>query len=174
MASPALQLTVERLVEEHYQLLYRFAYRLSGSAAEAEDLTQETFCQAQGKLHQLRDAGKARSWLCAILRNVFLHRRRHERRESPLPLDALGDVPEKLSDEPFEIDSEQLQEALNEMPETYRTPVILYFFEEFSYRDIAEQLGAPIGTVMSRLARGKAFLRERLGASPALGRKEEA
>jgi RNA polymerase sigma-70 factor (ECF subfamily) len=60
------------------------------------------------------------------------------------------------------VDPEQLQHALNELPELFRTPVILYYFEDFSYRDIAEQMDLPLGTVMSRLARAKAYLRERL------------
>jgi RNA polymerase sigma-70 factor (ECF subfamily) len=59
-----------------------------------------------------------------------------------------------------------LQLALNELPEVFRTPVILYYFEDFSYRDIAEQMDLPLGTVMSRLARAKAYLRERLLRPP--------
>ena len=60
------------------------------------------------------------------------------------------------------VDSVQLQEALNALPEAFRTPIILFYFEDFSYRDIAEQLNVPLGTVMSRLARAKTFLRQRL------------
>jgi RNA polymerase sigma-70 factor (ECF subfamily) len=61
-----------------------------------------------------------------------------------------------------EIDPERLQQALNDLPEAFRTPIILYYFEDFSYRDIAEQMDLPLGTVMSRLARAKAWLRTRL------------
>ena len=57
---------------------------------------------------------------------------------------------------------EEMQQALNELPELFRTPIVLYYFEEFSYKDIAEQMSVPLGTVMSRLARAKSFLRERL------------
>jgi RNA polymerase sigma-70 factor, ECF subfamily len=60
------------------------------------------------------------------------------------------------------IDSAQLQRVLSELPEAFRTPIILYYFEDFSYRDIAEQMSVPLGTVMSRLARAKTFLRQRL------------
>ena len=74
MDLPARQRTVERLVDEHYQALYRYAYRLSGSPGDAEDLTQETFCRAQRNLDQLRDAGRAKPWLFSILRNAYLHR----------------------------------------------------------------------------------------------------
>jgi RNA polymerase sigma-70 factor (ECF subfamily) len=77
-------------------------------------------------------------------------------------LDGIGDVPEPLPEPLPEIDPEKLQQALNELPELFRTPIILYYFEDFSYRDIAEQMELPIGTVMSRLARAKAFLRSRL------------
>ena len=75
----------------------------------------------------------------------------------------MGDLadppPEPLPD----IDPERLQQALNELPETFRTPIILYYFEDFGYREIAEQMDLPMGTVMSRLARAKAHLRVRLG-----------
>src|SRR5206468_688737 len=77
-------------------------------------------------------------------------------------LDGVGDVAEPLPEALPDIDPEQLQKALNDMPETFRTPIILYYFEDFSYRDIAEQMDLPIGTVMSRLARAKAYLRGRL------------
>jgi RNA polymerase sigma-70 factor (ECF subfamily) len=60
------------------------------------------------------------------------------------------------------VDPAHLQKALSELPEAFRTPIILYYFEDFSYREIAEQMGVPLGTVMSRLARAKAFLRQRL------------
>jgi RNA polymerase sigma-70 factor (ECF subfamily) len=153
---------IESLVEAHYEALYRYAYRLSGISQTAEDLTQETFCQAQGKLHQLRDQAKAKSWLFSILRNAFLHRLRASKQEKEISLDGLGEIPERGPDPALPIDSGLLQQALNELPEAFRTPIILYYFEEFSYRDIAEQMNVPLGTVMSRLARAKTFLRQRL------------
>ena len=67
------------------------------------------------------------------------------------------------------MDPEQLQQALNELSEVYRTPLILYYFDEFSYREIAEQMDLPIGTVMSKLARAKAWLRARLLPTAAAG-----
>ena len=68
-------------------------------------------------------------------------------------------MPETLPEALPEVDPEQLQQALNELAEVYRTPILLYYFEEFSYRDIAEQMDLPMGTVMSRLARGRERLR---------------
>ena len=153
---------IAALVEAHYAALYRYAYRLSGSSQEAEDLTQETFCLAQNKLHQLREQDRAKSWLFSILRNAYLHRLRLSKQEKHVSLDGIGDIPDRLPEPLPAVDSAQLQKALNELPEAFRTPLILYYFEEFSYRDIAEQMNMPLGTVMSRLARAKADLRQRL------------
>jgi RNA polymerase sigma-70 factor (ECF subfamily) len=153
---------VQQLVDEHYVPLYRYAFRLSGSSTDAEDLTQEAFCQAQVKLGQLRDPSRAKAWLFSILRNAYLHRIRADKQEHLVPLEGVGDLAERLPRSLPEIDPERLQQALNELPEVFRTPIILYYFEEFSYRDIAEQMDLPVGTVMSRLARAKAHLRTRL------------
>ncbi len=152
------------LVDEHYALLYRYAYRLTGSVADAEDLTQQAFLTAQTKLHQLREPDHAKSWLCAIVRNTHLRNLRDNGRASVL---ALEQVVELAEDSPIEatFDSEMIQSVLNEMPEEFRSPLILFYFEEFSYKEIAEQMEVPLGTVMSRLARGKAYLRRRLAPS---------
>src|SRR4051812_26993048 len=161
MGMPGNRRTVERLVEEHYIALYRYAYRLSGCEADAEDLTQETFCKAQMNLSQLRETDRAKNWLFTILRNAYLHRVRTDKQHT-IPLDLIGELPDTLPEPLPEVDPDQLQQALGELAEVYRTPILLYYFEEFSYRDIAEQMDLPIGTVMSRLARAKAWLRSRL------------
>jgi len=153
---------VQELVSLYYESLYRYAYRLSGSAADADDLTQESFCKAQTQFKTLRDPERAKSWLFSICRNLYLHRLRSERQRPTVPLDAVSELPEDLPDELPAVDSQKLQAALDELPELFRTPLILFYFEEFSYRDIAEQMDLPIGTVMSRLARAKAGLRQRL------------
>jgi RNA polymerase sigma-70 factor, ECF subfamily len=153
---------IEALVEAHYAALYRYAYRLSGSAPEAEDLTQETFCLAQNKLDQLREEAKAKSWLFTILRNAYLHRLRQAKQEKQVPLDGVAEIPERATEPAAAIDSVQLQKVLGELPEAFRTPLVLYYFADFSYKDIAEQMNVPLGTVMSRLARAKMFLRQRL------------
>lgn len=162
MSLPARQRTVKRLVDEHYASLYRYAYRLSGSGPDAEDLTQEAFCKAQQNLSQLRDWGRAKAWLFSILRNAYLHRVRAEKQQPCVSLDGIGELPEAVPEPLPEIDPHRLQRALNELPEVFRTPILLYYFEDFSYRDIAEQMDLPMGTVMSRLARAKAYLRGRL------------
>ena len=154
------------LIGSHYESLYRYAYRLSGNEGDAADLTQETFGKAITRLRQLRDPSRAKSWLFQILRNVYLHKVRDDRRRRVVPLDSIGDLVDDPPEAVPEFDSATLQQALNELDETFRTPLILFYFEEFSYRDIADQLDLPIGTVMSRLARAKGYLREKLSGSP--------
>jgi RNA polymerase sigma-70 factor (ECF subfamily) len=150
------------LIDAHYEALYRYAYRLSGTAADAEDLTQEAFGKALARLPQLREPDRARAWLFRILRNLYLHKVRDQKRHKVVPLDAVGELPGRAEPDVPDIDPAKLQQALNELDEAFRTPIILFYFEEFSYRDIAEQMDLPIGTVMSRLARGKAYLKSRL------------
>jgi RNA polymerase sigma-70 factor (ECF subfamily) len=165
MELPAGKCSIEELVELYYQALYSYAFRLSGAAADAEDLTQESFCKAQLFQEQLRDPAKAKAWLFRILRNLYLHRLRSERSRGDR-IDVDPDVLPDDSSRPLDhVDVESLQRVLGELPEVFRTPLILYYFEDFSYRDIADQMELPIGTVMSRLARAKAHLRVRLGQS---------
>ncbi len=175
MGWPGKTHKLEELVETHYSSLYRYAYRLSGSAQDAEDLTQDAFCQAQAKWSQLRDPERARAWLFTILRNAYLHRVRSGKKAITLSLESVGDIPDRLPEPLPDIDPGTLQRALNELPEPYRTPIILFYFEDFSYRDIADQMDVPMGTIMSRLARAKAFLKTRLlqPAVTAAGRGEE-
>ncbi|QDU21512.1 RNA polymerase sigma factor [Urbifossiella limnaea] len=160
---------LHQLIDEHYQGLYRYAYRLAGAAADAEDLTQEAFRKAIDRLPQLRDPDRAKAWLYRILRNAYLHRVRDAKRHRTVPLDAVGDFAERAPAEPPDIEPARLQEALDDLDEAFRTPLILFHFEEFSYADIAEQMGIPIGTVMSRIARGRAYLRTRLAPTAANG-----
>ncbi len=163
MVWPANPRRVRKLVDEFYEPLYRYAYRLSGRADRAEDLTQETFCRAQMQWRQLRDAERPKPWLFAILRNCFLRGLRDERTARQVSLDAAAELPDVGEDQlAFDVDPAALQAVLDSLPEAFRTPLILFYFEEFSYRDIADQMDVPIGTVMSRLARAKVCLRERL------------
>ena len=153
---------VAELVDQHYRAVFGYAYRLSGSVIESEDLTQQTFMLAQANLAQLREPLAARGWLYTIARNEFLRRR-------PLSTSiALEDAPELASPEAEpewldgELTSERLQAALNELSVEFRVPVVLFYFENLSYRDIAEQLDLPLGTIMSRLSRAKSQLRRHL------------
>src|SRR3569832_720209 len=101
-----------QLIDAHYEALYRYAYRLSGSAADAEDLTQETFGKALARLPQLRAPDRAKAWLFRILRNAYLHKARDQSRHRVVPLDAVGDLPERAPAELPDIDPAKLQQAL--------------------------------------------------------------
>ena len=161
MQSPETRLSISDLVEQHYELLHRFAYRLSGSSADAEDLVQQAFLTAQTKLEQLRNPEKARSWLFTIVHNAF---RKQLRRHNPRTFSTLTTEPEPEVDSEVDTiaNADALQTALNQLSEEYRTPLILFYFEDFSYKQIAEMLEIPVGTVMSRLSRGKTHLRQRM------------
>ena len=172
---------VTRLVLEHHVDVYRYAYRLAGSVADAEDLTQQTFLLAQAHRAQLRDPALAQRWLFSILRHEFF---RGQRKQRPTPAGMLADVCDAAvgADGRHDgaIDQEALQRALNELPDEFKIVLLLFYFEERSYREIAEELELPLGTVMSRLSRAKRHLRgklselesaERVAASDKAGEK---
>jgi RNA polymerase sigma-70 factor, ECF subfamily len=162
----------QQLVDQQYAPLYRFALTLAKSEADAADLTQQTFFLWASKGHQLRDRSKAKSWLFTTLYREFLNRRRHEGR---FPKVELGDArEEEMSILPNvnKFDSATVLRALCEVEEPFRAPLMLFYLGQFSYQEIADVLSVPIGTVMSRLSRGKALLRQRLLAKQeALGNK---
>jgi RNA polymerase sigma-70 factor, ECF subfamily len=174
MADDRARTDVERLVAEHHQAVYAYAFRLCGSAPDAEDLTQQTFLSAQQKLGQLRNLERTRGWLFAILRNRFL---KTCQRQQPVPASVVGlnlDGLPAEADADDGIDRQQLQEALKELPADFRVILVMFYFEDRSYREIAEELSLPIGTVMSRLARGKQHLRRKLlPQEPVLHRKPQ-
>ena len=107
MSAPLLG--VRELIDSHYEALYRYAYRLAGNSADAEDLTQDTFGKAITRLGQLREPDRAKPWLFRILRNLYLHRVRDDRRKKLIPLDSLGDLPDTAPEPEPEIDSATLQ-----------------------------------------------------------------
>lgn len=160
MSADQAQNAVTAMVEEHYEFLYRFAWRLSGCAQDAEDLTQQTFLAAQRNIDQLRDSERCRAWLTAILRNAY---RKSYRRQAAGKAVSLEETAEPACDVVREhpLNDQELQMALGELPEEYRSAVILFYLEDLSYKEIAATLEIPIGTVMSRLSRGKEFLRHR-------------
>jgi RNA polymerase sigma-70 factor (ECF subfamily) len=162
MAGNWAEVGISQLVDEHYQAVYRYAYRLTGNLADAEDLTQKVFLAAHRNLSQLRKIDKVQSWLFTILRNLFLreNRRRRPRLATDLALN-LSQLPLAIP-AIEEVDSSGLQEVLNQLPEIARLVLVMFYFEECSYREIAEKLELPLGTVMSRLARAKAVLRSKL------------
>lgn len=157
-----IDLDLPRLVSEYSGLLYRYAFRLSGNQVDAEDLTQQTFLIAHQKLHQIRDAAAASGWLLAVMRHAYLRGERRNRVEkissSSFNVESLADG---AAPEP-DLDREELQNAINSLPDPYKLVVLSYYFEQLSYREIAERFDLPVGTVMSRLSRAKDQLRSRL------------
>jgi RNA polymerase sigma-70 factor (ECF subfamily) len=160
-----IDLKLVDLVGEHHAVLYRYAFRLTGSTHDAEDLTQQTFLSAQLKLDQLREAKHARGWLFTILRNRYL---KNQQQRVPLPASGLElDLHALAGRQPagVDIDREQLQRALDELSPEFKIVLMMFYFEGLAYREIAAQLELRPGTVMSRLARAKRHLRVRLAAA---------
>src|SRR5256885_16036803 len=152
----------QQLVARQYAPLFRFALSLAKSEADAADLTQQTFFLWASKGDQLRDRSKARSWLFTALYREFLNRRRHEVRFPKVELDDVREQEMSILPNVNAFDSATMLQALVEVDEPFRAPLTLFYLEQFSYQEIADLLEVPIGTVMSRLSRGKAQLRRRL------------
>jgi RNA polymerase sigma-70 factor (ECF subfamily) len=160
-------LTIEALIAAHSAALYRYAYRLSGKTADAEDLVQQTFMTACRKLDQVRDPEHVSAWLYAVLRSCFLKSCRKQQPVPAGPLEMNLDHLPAQAASAVELDGDQLQLALDQLPLEYKMVVMLFYFEHCSYKEIAERLEVPIGTVMSRLARAKLRLRSLLGEESA-------
>lgn len=160
----------------HLDAVYRFALRLSGSPDQAEDLVQETFLRAFKSWGQYTKGTAAKSWLFTICRNVFLRRRerthRHDEivsenvgRSGPGPnpmnpvwvsvlgVDPEGDFFESIVDD-------RILQAIQDLPEEYRSAVVMSDLEGLSYAEIAEAMEVPVGTVKSRLFRGRRQLQK--------------
>lgn len=165
MADERGPMDIAQLVAAHHQAVYGYAYRLTGAAADAEDLTQQVFLTAQAKLGQVRKAESVRSWLFTVLRHRFIKTIRQRRPIPAASLDLNVDAIPTQVPAAEDIDREALQRALDELPPAYRAVVTMFYFEDRSYREIAESLEVPMGTVMSRLARAKAHLRLTLAGS---------
>jgi RNA polymerase sigma-70 factor, ECF subfamily len=153
----------ESVVKQYYEPLYRFAFSLTRTEADACDLTQQTFYVWAIKGHQLRDQNSAKTWLFTTLHRVFLQSRRRETRFPHEPLNDMDDqLPLTYPVQAHELDWEQVRDALAQIEEHYQSAVALFYLEECSYKEIAEILEVPVGTVKSRLARGLGQLKKKL------------
>lgn len=162
----------------HLDAVYRFALRLAGSPSEAEDLVQETFYRAWRSWEQYTPGTKCKSWLFTICRNVFLRQKERSKRHDEILTEQAPDEPESLSREnPVfaaskdadpegdffrEIVDDEILDAIDDLPEEYRTTVVLSDLEGMAYREIAELMDVPVGTVKSRLFRGRRMLQDEL------------
>jgi len=150
--------------------LYGTALRLTRRPADAEDLVQDTYLKAFRAADQFQRGTNLKAWLFTILHNTFRNMRRHDGR-NPVDVDSetveqaadaagVAQTPEQLLTRAT-LDAD-LQAALDGMPDTFRQAVWLRDVEEFTYAEIAQMIGVPIGTVMSRISRGRRMLFERL------------
>lgn len=162
----------------HLDFLYNMALKYSMKPYDAEDLVQETMYTAFRKFHQLRDQQKCRAWLFSILRSHFLRDRRQFVRR-PLLDDGSGYL-KNIQTEGAEDFAEVLDkkmnkarvlQALEKLPEKFKTVVVLYYMEDMTYQEISGFLDIPIGTVMSRLNRGKKQLKKILLKSVGTAKK---
>jgi RNA polymerase sigma-70 factor (ECF subfamily) len=174
---PDREARFEQDVVPYLGQLYPAALRMTRNASDAEDLVQETFAKAYAAFHQFRPGTNLRAWLHRILANTFINTYRKKRRE---PVQALGgDFQDdwRVSTDPLSpparsAEAEALERlagsdilgALRDLPEEFRMAVYLADIEGYPYKEIAEIMGTPIGTVMSRLHRGRSKLREKLAA----------
>ncbi len=155
-------LNFERLVEEYYQPLFRFALSLAKNEGDAGDLVQQTFARWARKGHQLRDESKVKTWLFTTLRREFLETVRKGKRFSDEPLEAEASEGACDPTQADAVDAATIMAMVNDLALEYREPLLLFYLRGFSYAEMAEVLEIPIGTVMSRLSRGKAQLREKI------------
>jgi RNA polymerase sigma factor (sigma-70 family) len=158
----------EQLVDAHYRALYRFALSLTRDADRAADLVQQTFCTWAEKGHQLRDRSKAKTWLFTTLHREFLAQTRHATRYEQREFEEVArDLPAAEDSSERQMDGQRALELLGRLDETFRAPLALFYLQQHSYKEIAEILGIPIGTVMSRISRAKEILRRQMTAEPA-------
>lgn len=157
------ELDYEQIVALHHESLYRFAFSLAGNPDDAAELTQEAYVRLLNRSWQLRDRSKVKSWLFTTLYRIFLG---WKRRESRFPhievLSAEDELPPLTPEIADELDAETAMDTALDLEEHFRVPLVLHYLQCLSYREIAAMLNVPIGTVMSRLARGKDLLRQRL------------
>lgn len=161
----------------HMNDLYRTAMRMTSDPTRAEDAVQETFLQAWKSFERFERGTNCRAWLFKILFHCVNHQRRKWFRfpqlgESEAFLEANLASPEPV---PSGLTDGEILAALDRIPADFKAVVLLVDVEEFAYKDAAEILGAPIGTVMSRLSRGRKLLREQLaGTARAYGILKDA
>lgn len=175
---PGQCFSFEELTVPHLRAVYRLAVRLAGNAVVAEDLTQETYLKALQAFPSLHDPSRVRAWLFQILSRLVTDRHRSGGHE--IPLEEIADLDrfslyDRIADEdPFpysdrlhkdfldQFQDDDVKRALQSVPEVYRTPLVLLYTEELSYRELADVFGCPVGTIMSRLYRGRKVLERAL------------
>ncbi|MBA4049880.1 MAG: RNA polymerase subunit sigma-24 [Cyanobacteria bacterium PR.023] len=160
---------LESALYSHAQRLYRLAYARLGHAQDAEDIVQETYLKAFRALSSFKEGTNAEAWLVQILLNTIRDHFRHVKRTAPtVPLDeneeasknrATKSPEQKFVESEFD---EAVLSAMKATPEWLLTPLLLREIHDMSYKELAETLDVPIGTIMSRLSRARLFMRQQL------------
>lgn len=165
----------EALALEHFDALYNTAMRLTRNPGEAQDLVQETFLKAYRFFHRFEPGTNIKAWLFTILRNTYINAyRKASRQQQQVDFDQVapfyadpsaisewtnrGSVEEML----HYLVQDDVKRALEALPDEYRMVILLADLEDFAYKEIADIVGCPVGTVMSRLFRGRRLLRKSL------------
>jgi RNA polymerase sigma-70 factor, ECF subfamily len=161
----------EQVALPHLDSLFRLALWLERDRPQAEDLVQETFAQALQSFHRFQPGTNCRAWLVSILQHLRSNRRRALARQPQLSDVDVGDLEEQLAETlayepptPQGLTEDEVMLALKKLAPAFQEAILLADVEQFSYKEIAEILGIPLGTVMSRLHRARKLLRTELTA----------
>ncbi len=158
----------------HLDALYNFALRLTYDSTDAEDLVQESLVKAYRFFHSYEKGTNARAWLFRILRNSFINNyRKQSRQPQQIDYDEVSSFYETIRSEQSDTTDledkmyrdmmdDEVSKALSRLPEDFRTVVMLCDVEDFTYEEIANMLDVPIGTIRSRLHRGRNLLRQQI------------
>ena len=162
---------MDAIITEQIPRLRRYARALTGDRASADDLVQDTLERAWGKLHLWRSGSDMRAWMFSIMHNIFIN---HIRKKQLATVSMDDDTPEvstRATHDDF-LEMRDLASAIGKLPYEYREVILLIGLEQMSYEEVAQVLGIPLGTVMSRLSRGRERLRVLMAgeSAPALRR----
>jgi len=158
-------MTEEEIVDEHYKRLYAFAWSLAKNDHDAADLVQSTFLQWMRKRDTIRKQSALKSWLFTSLYRDFLNRNKKSKRS--ISVEKIPEMEDLTSTQAARVtDQHQALELLKSLREDYRAPMTLFYLEGFAYKEISEILGIELGTVMSRLHRGRELLRTQMNQKP--------
>lgn len=167
----------DQLVLGHLDMLYAVALKLTRNPVDAQDLTQNTVVKALRFHDKFQEGSYIKAWLLTILRNTFINDyRRRARRPNLVELSGAEPAPQQSPDpevpvatpgrtyeDVIELLDDKVRKAIEELPDDFRQAVIMADIEDKSYKEIAEAMDCPLGTVMSRLYRGRKLLRQKLG-----------
>ncbi|MBC8285456.1 MAG: sigma-70 family RNA polymerase sigma factor [Nitrospinae bacterium] len=162
----------EKYLSPHVPMIYKSAIRMCGNPSDAQDLVQETLYSAIKNFDQIHDPEKSKYWMFSILRNHFLKDIEKTKKRAEIEFESVCD---KLSNHEHpekdflraEVKS-NIQEILDKLDERLKITLVMFYFDGKSYKEISDSLAIPIGTVMSRIARAKVYLKRELMRSEAL------